>query len=458
MVSDDRKNDLRIGIFTIIAVAIVITGSILFGEVQFTEEGKRYIVNFTFLNGLKEGAKVSFSGGILIGRVEKLTATEKYAQVHIVIQEDIKITECSEFKISAEAMLGEKYIQIITHEEGCRQLPPGSEIVGTDPPDMEQIILDITSAALKIKDVLSAFDMEELTGMFDMEGLDLSEGINSIFDLIKEILREKSDDIDRVFQEAEGVIGNIDGAIYEARDFISMAKQSLDAVNVNEINSAVSDLRSFLNETSSKFEQINAEDINTVITQIIATLNLTQNIVQGLSNSVNAYLDDLGQYTQDTFEGQTGISAILAEAHQTVSSANDVVAQIDSDQINNLVTRLQSTLILTENNINDLTGKLEDYIDKLDLYTQQTFEGETGIATLSADASQLISDMQITFNNINDFVSVLAENEEGLVAMFQDPEVAQSVREIVNNINIIMEKIVNSPIFNEDQTDDDSPY
>jgi ABC-type transporter Mla subunit MlaD len=155
-----RKDELKVGILAIILIVGVFAVILIFGNIDLgSKTGYEYILHFTFLDGLRAGASVRFSGGILCGNVLKVYPDNKYAAVRIWVEDTITISENSIFAISTAGLIGEKYIIIKQKKDGGERLANGTLIDRqniVDPMNMDEALTKVNDIVIDINKISSS--------------------------------------------------------------------------------------------------------------------------------------------------------------------------------------------------------------------------------------------------------------------------------------------------------------
>jgi phospholipid/cholesterol/gamma-HCH transport system substrate-binding protein len=153
------SQNLRLGIFIIITLAILATGVFLIGSREsMFRSGYKVRADFDNVAGLNEGADVRV-GGLRKGSVKKIQLPKQPDGKVVVLMDLEKETQSiikldSVADIKSEGMLGDKYIEISFGSVDAAKLR-GGETIGSQPPlDISDLfaktnkILDTTQGAL----------------------------------------------------------------------------------------------------------------------------------------------------------------------------------------------------------------------------------------------------------------------------------------------------------------------
>jgi phospholipid/cholesterol/gamma-HCH transport system substrate-binding protein len=143
MLFGKSKLEMKVGIFVFFGLAILMVFILSIGGFKSWASGRYVKFNFGFINGVKIGAPVRFSG-VDVGQVKKINfifLPEGKTRVEIVgwIEDRIKIPVDSTVWVNTLGLLGEKYIEIMPGKETTQFLSKGQSIDGIDPVAMHEM-------------------------------------------------------------------------------------------------------------------------------------------------------------------------------------------------------------------------------------------------------------------------------------------------------------------------------
>ncbi len=131
---------------------LVFAGSVIFiSRWQISTKGFTMNLRFSFLNNLTTGAPVRIAGGINVGFVQKIYQKNLNTYVRIYLENSLrdKIPKTKEtyFAIFTEGLMGQKYVNLHIGEakEGDEYYQPGDQVIGIDPPSIDQMLLAFSS-------------------------------------------------------------------------------------------------------------------------------------------------------------------------------------------------------------------------------------------------------------------------------------------------------------------------
>lgn len=107
--------DFIVGLFMLAGFAGFVYLSLQLGEFSVFSVEKNYtiIADFDSVSGLKKGAILEIAG-VHVGKVSSITLGENdRARVHMLVSNEVKITEDAIASIRTQGIIGDKYIRII---------------------------------------------------------------------------------------------------------------------------------------------------------------------------------------------------------------------------------------------------------------------------------------------------------------------------------------------------------
>jgi phospholipid/cholesterol/gamma-HCH transport system substrate-binding protein len=151
---DERKLEMRVGVFVLVGIAGVLGLLWLMGELRFTRAGSLEVL-FSHTGNVVKGAPVKL-GGVQVGRVERIALDPKRRDergeplpvkmgvsldpgAREVLHTDAQVT------VSTVGPLGEAYLELYPGTVQAPPLPAGEAIRGTDAPRLDLVALRLSS-------------------------------------------------------------------------------------------------------------------------------------------------------------------------------------------------------------------------------------------------------------------------------------------------------------------------
>ncbi|MCX5776842.1 MAG: MlaD family protein [Candidatus Firestonebacteria bacterium] len=156
------SNEVKVGIFTIVAAGILLAGTIYIGGFTFFRQGYKINVVFDSAPDLKARSKVKYGGGVNIGNVSSLTLIEDNNvirnNVELFIMKGFKIRNDSYISISSTGVMGEKFVNISGGTGNAPYLEAGQRIYGKSSGGIDSALESMSRASAELKEVLGALN------------------------------------------------------------------------------------------------------------------------------------------------------------------------------------------------------------------------------------------------------------------------------------------------------------
>lgn len=163
MIFGKTRLELKVGVFVFIGLVILAVFILSIGGFKTWTSGYRVNFIFNFVNGVKVGAPVRFSG-VDVGEVKELkfilAPEEQKTRVRVVgwLKKEVRVPLDSTVWVNTLGLLGEKYIEIMPGKDYSRCLAVDESLPGNDPIAMHEIAqlakaitADIDESIVRIK-------------------------------------------------------------------------------------------------------------------------------------------------------------------------------------------------------------------------------------------------------------------------------------------------------------------
>ena len=168
MIFGKTKLELKVGIFVFLGIAILTGFVFSIGGIKTWSSG--YDVNFIFhfVNGVKIGAPVRFSG-VDVGQVKRirLMSPDETGKTRVKVVSRIKngtnIPIDSTVWVNTLGLLGEKYIEIMPGKDVSNYLAKWEELKGEDPLAMQEVGAMLKKIATDLDDTIVKINSGEGT-------------------------------------------------------------------------------------------------------------------------------------------------------------------------------------------------------------------------------------------------------------------------------------------------------
>jgi phospholipid/cholesterol/gamma-HCH transport system substrate-binding protein len=306
--------ETKVGIMTVIAVIILIVGTLLIGK--FAGFGKTYIIKvyFDFVGGIEKGAPVRL-GGVKVGIVKDINIVPTYkSSIELVlrISKTAMIHKNARVFISTMGLMGEKYVEIYAGTPETAFLVDGDSLTGQNPLQME----DILAASKQISEDL-AKTIQAISEVITKE-----ETKNSISNFIAQ-LDSITGKIDRLLSKKQGDLEQFTTNLRLVTDQMKIVVTDVDTIikeNRAEIKSTISDFSATADTVHKNIDRIveNLDKItgqvNTMIAQNQPELKATVQNFRSASEDFKKAMEKINELTGKVQSGEGTIGKLINES------------------------------------------------------------------------------------------------------------------------------------------------
>ncbi len=379
----ERGVEVKVGLFLLLALGLLVAFLLILGNFRFSP-GPKLFIDYTNSGGLRNGAKVKVAG-VSAGSVTDIRFTggqsvndagqQVFVQVTIELTDEMAptVTKGSQFYISTDGLLGEKYIEVTPGPPGAVPIEPGTTVSGEPPIELQVLSARAASA------------VDKLQKLVDGQNADLSEAATSLRELL-----ERSNRVARTLdEELPGVIERMNATMDRVRNSL----EGLDRL--------AADGSELLNSPDGVKETVAS------LAGAAATLDmrLPELIDQGEILLVDAQaLAAASQSTLDEVEKE--FTAAARDARGLVRSADGLVQRTDPraliTKLEGAVGQLTADFGETGRTLQAVAGQLEKLVSDL---TQMAADVRRGKGTLGA----LLTDREV-YDDIRELLLDLKRN------------------------------------------------
>ena len=380
----NRSLEIKVGLFLLVAVAILVGFLFILGTFDF---GSGHVIHLQFPNtgGLRNGAKVKISG-VQAGKVQEILflggretnaqGEPIYVSIKIEVDDEMApvLTEGSQFFVSTEGILGEKYIEIAPGPPAGNPLPPGAVVDGVPPVELQVLASRAAGMMDKVQELVDG-DHGEL---------------QSVGDSLRQIVDRTNSVLTRVDAELPALVD-------EGKATLAQARQSLA-----QLDALVQDGRTLLAKEDG-------------VTQGVERFNrLAANLEEQLPQAV----DD--------------VEALLEESRFFVAEARGTVARLETDLA--LTTEdARGLMRRTGRAVDglDIADTLDEFKEPVKALVANLADTGARIAQLSGSAEGLFVKADTVLSDLAAMSSNLRQGRGTVGALLQDRELYDDIRELV---------------------------
>jgi ABC-type transporter Mla subunit MlaD len=253
------KREVRIGIFLVVAIAILAGFIFVIGDVTviFKKQGYPLSVTFPSASGLEEKSVIRMAG-VKIGYVKDIRLKENQAEVLLNIDFGIKVPRGSRASLAALGLLGEKHIEIIPGEETtfCQ---PGDSIEGIPHVSFDQmgtVLMSLGNEFREIAETLQELLAEEPRADFK----NTLRNLSSFSSDLKNFLATNRGDFEKGLEKSSQAVSNVEKRVDEVSkslDELILSLKNLVEDNKESVRINLENIRKLIEKTEESLRLLN---------------------------------------------------------------------------------------------------------------------------------------------------------------------------------------------------------
>lgn len=252
-----RTTDVRLGIFVLLALAIVTVGSLwIAGSLPIGRKRAEYDVLLPRSGGIRVGDRVRVSG-VKVGSIESIDLEpqkEWPVRVRVAIDGDLPINADATARLSSDGLLGSNYLEIILSNHVGEPLVAGSEIYGSGQGSLDATLAALEEVANRATDLLNQMggvvdnlvgQIEPLTGRAEKLLSDENlEALAATLSNLEQITSDNAPALQSLIGRLEGLATNLE----QGTESLPNLGQDLEAL--------VSDLRGAIGPDGARLAEV----------------------------------------------------------------------------------------------------------------------------------------------------------------------------------------------------------
>lgn len=109
---ESRRNEIQVGIITIVSLTVLIVGMMWFKQVSVNRGVNMYLVDFPTVEGLQVGDRIQVRG-IRTGQVDGYEILRDFVRVSLSIDAEVRLAEDAVVTLGTKGIVGEVVIEIV---------------------------------------------------------------------------------------------------------------------------------------------------------------------------------------------------------------------------------------------------------------------------------------------------------------------------------------------------------
>lgn len=283
------KSLVKVGVFATLCLIVLAVLIWKIEDFRFGVKGQRLHAIFDSIAGLDDKASVRIAG-VRVGEVNGVGLQGTKARVTLVLDKPIPLTVGTTARIANLGLLGEKYVEIIPGPPNAPPLPPGTTLIGSTPPSIDD-------AMAKLSDIGSS--IQKVTGA--LAGNDVAGGIS------------------RLMADIQLTSAEIRALVAENRANVGSSVRNIDSLTAT----LARELPRLANQTQAALDQI-SELVRENRGNVSASLGNIRELTEKLQTSA----DNLNKISGTIASGKGTIGKLVNDE----KAYNDVISTLDSIQ------------------------------------------------------------------------------------------------------------------------------
>lgn len=160
-----RRDEVLVGIFTTIAVAVGILGALWLARGGLSS-GYPLYANFDWASGLKQGQPV-FLAGVTIGYVDRIELDQNAGRVYVTmrVEDDYTVPAGATATVQANGLFGDMAIAVKPVQATPESYAPGDTLPsGTPQPGINEVIARLDTVTRSVTQVTDAIELQLVDG------------------------------------------------------------------------------------------------------------------------------------------------------------------------------------------------------------------------------------------------------------------------------------------------------
>jgi phospholipid/cholesterol/gamma-HCH transport system substrate-binding protein len=233
MISEERKIQMRVGIFVLVGLTTVGIMTVYLGRVgESMRHHYRLDAHFPNASGIKKGADVLLSGA-RVGRVAtspSILPDMKGVSIQLLIDQGVSIPRGSRFTISSSGLLGDRFVDILTGKGATDAQPilPGAIVHGEYASGIEDLVSTVNGVVEQTSELIACLgivvqDVGQVARMVRTSNLLQPQSLKNLSETLAN-LKEISGDFARLSKKTEGLLTSADIAVKESKKTLISAR------------------------------------------------------------------------------------------------------------------------------------------------------------------------------------------------------------------------------------------
>ncbi len=264
----------RVGLFALSGLFLLIFALLMITKPSWLYGGYQIVVNFGYVDDLREGAMVKIAGGPLVGQVENVIPG-KNGGVDVLIRfsSGVKVNRDASFHIYATSLIGEKYIDILHYTGQPPYITNGERIKGVTPLGLNRGLEQLGHLARVLG--LSVEGGTGASGQLKETFQSLAYTIKNIGDIASETrkgithivdsLKSSAEETKKFTQRLNKIIDKIDTLVSNLNSTTVLARRKISALNEKNISDALKNIDQTTKELKLLISELRKSEVKRLV-------------------------------------------------------------------------------------------------------------------------------------------------------------------------------------------------
>ncbi len=290
--------EAKVGAFTLGAVALFTIAIMYLGGFSFsTSTSYTLYVGFTQVVGLMPEADVRYAG-VLAGKVKEIEPEGTGVRVTLLVNKDIHIPRDARIALSANSVLGDKFILIsAAGSKNTEYLKDGDFVIGTDEVSIDSVLDNVSEAIEDVKDLLHSLNdilgnprlKESVLGSVE-NVRDITAHIRDVTAVMGSIARQNESNMHAMMQEMQTILLNLAATTESVRQMVDdVADGGATAANLRLTLLHIARASENIRQVAEELHEVTGdptvrEDLKTTIHQARTVTQRANDTLENLSS------------------------------------------------------------------------------------------------------------------------------------------------------------------------------
>lgn len=291
--ADKKSTEFKVGIFTIVALIILVLSYSWLQEVLESRKYTKIKVGFPNAANIEVGSSVTING-VKKGRVESINVTEAGAELVLLVELDFTLKAGTEFSILESNLMGEVQVEI-EPGAGNKNLDFTKILNGNRHYGITKLVAELSEIVYGLKDVMSAIAGDDNIVKDFQAIIDTSQ---TMLNKMNNLLDKNDDKVTELLENSSRASSQLAQLIDSNQDNISNTFLQTQEV-LTKFNVALQEVQTMTRSVQSISDKVLKSDSS--LNSLLTEKELYDNLINA-SASLDSLLVDIKKNPKDYFK------------------------------------------------------------------------------------------------------------------------------------------------------------